>query len=54
MANTNLFATGDTVKWKNETGTILRNDSDFRYWVVEFESYTRIIHYEDLELVYRV
>lgn len=52
MAVTNMFATGDKVLWRGEVGTIKRNDNDFRYWVVEFDKYTQILHYEDLTIHY--
>jgi hypothetical protein len=52
MAKTNMFKIGDKVEWRGEIGSIIRNDKDFRYWVVEFEDYTRILHYEDIELTF--
>jgi len=42
MAETNLFKSGDKVEWEGKIGTIIRNDNNFRYWVVEFSDCTRI------------
>ncbi len=28
------------------------NDKDYRYWVVEFPSHTKVLHYEDLEITF--
>ena len=53
MAITNLFKPKDKVIWENEIGTIVRNDVDFRYWVVEFDTHTKILHYEDIELTFQ-
>ena len=53
MAKTNMFARGDSVTYKGAVGTILRNDHDYRYWVVEFKGCTRILHYEDLEITFK-
>lgn len=52
MAKTNMFATGNCVTYKGAVGRILRNDRDFRYWVVEFKDCTRILHYEDLDITF--
>ena len=52
MAKTNLFKPGDKAEWRGKVGTITRNDKDFRYWVVEFDDCTRILHFEDIELTY--
>lgn len=49
---TNLFKEGDKVKWLDKTGKILRNDRDFRCWVVEFPGCTLTLHYRDLELIF--
>lgn len=52
MAKTNMFKQGDLVTYEGKVGTVLRNDRDFRYWVVELQDCTRILHYEDLQLTF--
>ena len=52
MAKTNMFAQGNLVDWNGEVGKIVRNDKDYRYWVVEFPSHTKVLHYEDLEITF--
>jgi hypothetical protein len=52
MAKTNMFKQGDLVTYEGKVGTVLQNDRDFRYWVVEFKDCTRILHYEALQLTF--